>query len=292
MKSRRITLTTLSLAMAVSLVGCGGTATGQTDTPAATTAASKVSDSEFISAVQNGLESRWALGDISQTADFKTAMDGYIERADAEYDAVGAYVNREFENGETAEKARDYLAALEDFRDASENLKEGSTSSDSELWNAQDRRVLCIKYFVDNCGLTVSESYKSNLEELLADAEKAGTEHVDEFLITNCSAEPVDSYGYYDVDFTVKNNSDSAKNFLGFEVQELDADGNILSSYMSYNKNYAPALVQPGQEYHITLTEAAEDGIAGFRSTKYEWGESPSDPVEGTFSTPFEASVG
>lgn len=95
-------------------------------------------------------------------------------------------------------------------------------------------------------------------------------------------------YGYWELDVTVRNNSDEAKNFLGFHIDELDASGNIINSYMSYNKNSMPTVVEPGQTLTITLTEAEEDGIAGMQSRYCEWGEDISTAVESEYSEPFK----
>jgi hypothetical protein len=95
-------------------------------------------------------------------------------------------------------------------------------------------------------------------------------------------------YGYWEMHVTVQNNSDSAKNFLGFQIDELDADGNIIKSYMSYNKNAAYAVVEPGQTYTIPLTEAVADGIAGMQSRYCEWGDSPSSATKSEYSEFFK----
>lgn len=95
-------------------------------------------------------------------------------------------------------------------------------------------------------------------------------------------------YGYWELDVTVRNNSDEAKNFLGFHIDELDASGNIINSYMSYNKNASYTVVEPNQTYTITLTEAEDDGIAGMQSRYCEWGNDLSTAVKSEYSEPFK----
>ena len=94
--------------------------------------------------------------------------------------------------------------------------------------------------------------------------------------------------GFWRMDVTVQNNSDEAKKFLGFQIDELDAEGNIIDSYMSYNKNASYAVVKPGQKYTIELTEANEDNIAGMQSSYCEWGDDLSSSTESYYSKPFK----
>lgn len=97
---------------------------------------------------------------------------------------------------------------------------------------------------------------------------------VDEFTVVDAYAEPVNSYGYFDMVIVVQNNTDSAKEFQGVDIAELDANGNIINSYMSYNKNAVDTMVDPGQQLSLRLTCSADDGIAGVRVTRYEYGPS------------------
>ena len=95
-------------------------------------------------------------------------------------------------------------------------------------------------------------------------------------------------YGYWELGVTVRNNSDEPKNFLGFQIDELDAGGNIINSYMSYNKNSMPTIVEPGQQLTIPLTEAHDDNIAGMQSRYCEWGDDFSTATKCEYSQPFK----
>lgn len=111
---------------------------------------------------------------------------------------------------------------------------------------------------------------------------------VDEFVVTGASAGPANEYGYFEMTITVRNETDDRREFLGVDIAELDASGNIINSYMSYNKNYQPTVVDPGQELSIDLTCSASDGIAGVRCTEYEYAYYDSS-IYGTLSEPFVA---
>lgn len=110
----------------------------------------------------------------------------------------------------------------------------------------------------------------------------------DVFTIVSAQKTKELGYGFWELGVTVQNNSDAAKNFLGFQIDELDAEGNIINSYMSYNKNSMPTLVEPGQQLTIPLTEAHEDNIAGMQSRYCEWGDDISTATRSDYSQPFK----
>lgn len=112
----------------------------------------------------------------------------------------------------------------------------------------------------------------------------------DVFTIVSATKSNSLGYGFWELKVTVKNNTDTAKQFLGFQIDELDASGNIIDSYMSYNKNASYAVVEPGQQYTISLTEAEEDGIAGMQSRYCEWGDDSSDSTKSEYSQVFKTS--
>lgn len=117
--------------------------------------------------------------------------------------------------------------------------------------------------------------------------EPKAPEHEDEFTIVDARTQALPGTDeYYDIVVTVKNNTDSEKLFQGFSVKELDASGNIIDSYMSYNKNAVQTVVAPGQQLDISLTTAKSSGVAGISSDGYEYGDM-SSTTTGTFSQPF-----
>lgn len=114
----------------------------------------------------------------------------------------------------------------------------------------------------------------SAFDSAMRESEAYTSASVDEFTVVDAYAEPVNSYGFFDMVIVVQNNTDSAKEFQGVDIAELDADGNIINSYMSYNKNAVDTVVDPGQQLSLRLTCSADDGIAGVRVTRYEYGPS------------------
>lgn len=159
------------------------------------------------------------------------------------------------------------------------------------------RVAICGDYAVACEGLASNGDWKKNAEKEIEDVlstfsvSKPTAPNYppkDVFTIVSATHAKDLGYGYWEMHVTVQNNSDSAKNFLGFQIDELDANGNIIQSYMSYNKNAAYAVVEPGQTYTIPLTEADADGIAGMQSRYCEWGDSPSNATKSEYSEVFK----
>ena len=61
------------------------------------------------------------------------------------------------------------------------------------------------------------------------ESESYAATSVDEFTVVDAYAEPVNSYGFFDMVIVVQNNTDAAKEFQGVDIAELDANGNIIN---------------------------------------------------------------
>lgn len=109
----------------------------------------------------------------------------------------------------------------------------------------------------------------------------------DAFTIVGAKRTKTLGQDFWELGVTVRNNTDEPKQFLGFRMDELDAEGNIIDSYMSYQKNSMPTVVEPGQTLTIPLTMANEDGVAGMQSRYCEWGEDRSSAVKSEYSETF-----
>lgn len=94
------------------------------------------------------------------------------------------------------------------------------------------------------------------------------------FEIVSMEKRSIEVPGYFEVDIKVKNISDEDITLLGVSIDELDSNGDIIDNYMSYNKIAEELDLAPGQSGTITVTEAEEDGVAGFRVKYYVYGES------------------
>lgn len=109
---------------------------------------------------------------------------------------------------------------------------------------------------------------------------------VDEFVMVEAHFEPDGGYDEPGFVITAMNNTNEQKKLQGIALSELDSDGNILESYMSYNQNAVEAVVMPGQQVSIPLISLSGDEISGVQCTGYAYGEFE-DMTEGTFSEVF-----
>lgn len=117
-----------------------------------------------------------------------------------------------------------------------------------------------------------------------ASAEKSEDEHVDEFSMVEAHAEPANESGVYDIVVTARNDTDETLKFWGLIMNSLDADGNIIDSYRTTQRNSIETEVEPGQSISIPLTFNVSDGVKGVRCTGYLYGESYPELIEGKFS--------
>jgi hypothetical protein len=245
-KGMKIVATSLiAAALALVLAACGSQG-GASQSGGSTTNQdqAKVTTAEYISAVQTGLENRWAQGDASDPNDLSQLKP----RVQSEQDAVAQFQGREFEDSNLKSVADDYKQALDDCQAAI------NKSSAGDFNTAYNKRIAAIKTMVDSYGLTVSDQYSSRLDELvngvpsLTVVDKKVTDH---------------QYGYYDTAFTVRNDSNGPIYCPTLQLNELDASGNIVGTTSAQ----ASTMVQPGQT--IVLEGIDEESVASVQISGY-----------------------
>lgn len=164
-------------------------------------------------------------------------------------------------------------SGLEEAVDEAESvtIDKLSSSTYEKLSNAYDEAKAVLED--DDAKQYEVDAKQRALLSALDSAEAESESHTDEFTIVDAYLDnSALSYGYFDIVLVVQNNTDETLEFQGVDVAELDADGNILDSYMSYNKNAVDTMVDPGQQLSVQLTCSVDDGIAGVRCTEYEYG--------------------
>ena len=178
---------------------------------------------------------------------------------------------------ETESKEVDKTALKEILDEVESTTLDGLTlATGTNLSNAHDEAVTVMSD--DDANQAEVDSAErallSAFDKASRESESYAATSVDEFTVVDAYVEPVNSYGFFDMVVVVQNNTDDAKEFQGVDIAELDANGNIINSYMSYNKNAVDTMVDPGQQLSLRLTCSADDGIAGVRVTRYEYGPS------------------
>lgn len=210
---RILTLVAVTL-VGLSLVACGSQKSK-----------TKYYDSDFISALEDGLQKRWAITDTVKDID-KASQDTLDKSVDAELKVVKPYENKKFKNDKLHEQALTYINALKDQKTA---LKSYDKSNFFDKWNkAYNVRTKMIVEINQKYKLKVADKYKSDLTELTRHGDEVATENKKTeaiaVLIKSIKFKQTKDDGYtYTYDAKVKNTSGySFKNF-GIKVKLMDA---------------------------------------------------------------------
>ncbi|WP_460730508.1 hypothetical protein, partial [Nocardia heshunensis] len=214
---RILTLVTVLLA-GLSLVACSNK---KSET--------KYYDSDFISALETGLQKRWAITDTVKDID-KASQDTLDKSVNAELKVVKPYENKKFKNDKLHEQALTYINALKDQKTA---LKSYDKSNFFDKWNkAYNVRTKMIVQINQKHKLKVADKYKSDLTEL--------TRHGDAVANQNQKTEAINSLiksikfkqtkddGYtYTYDAKVKNTSNYSFKTFGIKVKLMDSQKTV-----------------------------------------------------------------
>lgn len=168
-------------------------------------------------------------------------MESYIN---AELDVVKKYRDEKFEDSDLQELAIEYINCLNDQNDALEYLTVDYTKYSELHKEAYNKRTTIIKQMVDDYGLTVSDDYQSDLNDLLTNA-KIVKEDEDkqakiDALVSSIVFEVTedDGYGYKTYGAVVENTTGIDFTSFGLSINLLDADGVIVESEYSSVENF------------------------------------------------------
>lgn len=212
------------------------------------------SDQDFIKSVSKGLEARWKLQDGQQDS---SATESMREAIQTELDAVQEYKTATFEDSVLQEKALKYINIL---NDCLENVEYFNASQGYEKWqDVYNQRTIILKDFADNYGLTVSDKYKTNLDELVANGKAAGEEankkDAMQKIVDKIEFElkEDDGYGWRTYEAVIDNTSDYDIESISIDVSLLDKDGVIVeTAYVSADN------VSKGQKAKVEFSTDAE----------------------------------
>lgn len=245
MKKTFISLLLTCIMVIVFMVGCGSSGTGNNSAADASTVEIVYADQDFIADLAKGLEARWALNetDDDYIEGTEEHRQYYSSLVNAELDILAdkQYENALFEDGKLKEKAISYLNCLHDQKDA---LTYVTVDYDKyeEMWTeAFNKRTQLITDFVKNYGLTVTDEYKTTLNDIITNAsvveeeqkkEKALQELVDSISFEKVDDEEDSDWKTYKA--VVENTMDYEIVTLGIDVNLIDEDGiNVDTEYVS-----------------------------------------------------------
>ena len=262
--------------IAGSLVACAGNSSSNeanSNASASAVAQEKVATEEYIAAVAQGLENRWAQGDVKSTLVITDEfLEAYKSRVQSEQDAVAPFSGREFEDETLGQKASEYSDSLVSLQAALDSAAANPNSFNQKWSDAYNIRAKLITDFVTDYGLTVSSENAENLESVIASVpslsfvEQSVTGH---------------DYGYYHTSFTVRNDGTSTVNTISLMIKELDEEGNVIGS--TYPQDPTP--IEPGQS--IAISGIHKEGAYSVQVYGYTYyiGESTSGQfIQGKFS--------
>lgn len=212
------------------------------------------SDQDFIKSVSKGLEARWKLQDGQKDSN---ATESMREAIQTELDAVEEYKTATFEDSILQEKALKYINIL---NDCLENVEYFNATDGYDKWlDVYNQRTIILKDFADNYGLTVSDKYKTNLDELVANGKAAGEEankkEAMQKIVDKIEFElkEDDGYGWKTYGAVIDNTSDYDIESISIDVSLLDKDGVIVGTQYTSADN-----VSKGQKAKIEFSTDKE----------------------------------
>ena len=196
----------------------------------------KYYDSEFITALEKGLQSRWDITDSFKNPDDMTKAD-YTKAVNAELDSVKDYKNKKFKNNQLHENALAYLNALQQQKSA---IKDFSTSNFATKWSrSYDKRTEILLKINKQHKLKFSSKYESNWTELTRNGSDVANKNkkdqqIAELIKTIKFKQTKNDYGYKTYAANVKNTTDFSFKSFGLKVKLLNSKKTVVDTQSIY----------------------------------------------------------
>ena len=241
MKKNLLIFMAVLSAMAMVLCGCGNTNTKRAEK----STEEQYADEDFMKDLAAGLEARWSVEEPEQyTEGDDASKEYYTEMVNAEYEKVTPYLDKKFKDSTLQQKAINYINMIKQQKEA---LKYMQVNYDkySELWGeAYDERSKLIVDFMENYGLTVSDKYKSTLDDFKTNAQEVEDKEIKDSEVNailsnmNFKKDKNSSYDWKEYDAVVKNTSSIDFDSFMVNVNLLDKEGVIVESTTVYVNNW------------------------------------------------------
>lgn len=192
----------------------------------------KYYDSEFITALEQGLQDRWAISDTLKDPG-NISKDSASKMVDAELKAVKDYPNKKFKNAKLHEQALAYVNAV---KEQQATIKKYNSNSFITLWNkAYDKRTKAILSINKIHKLKVDPKYESNLTELTRNGDQAANkdkqnQQIDQLVKTIKFKLTKNDYGYKTYAANVKNTTDFSFKQFDVNVKLLNAKKTVVET--------------------------------------------------------------
>lgn len=184
-------------------------------------------DDEAMSVIAKGFKAR---ADFLESSEY-TGSDADLKKAvQIEIDADSALKSREFEDSSLHELVLSYINTLDDQMDVLNNYSSSSVDYYTAWQKVFDQRSIYLKKMVDDYGLTVDDSVKDYLDEIIANgngaSKKADVEASVNAIVNGATFEVADSgYGWYEYTTVLENTTDYDFSDLSIVVALYDSDG-------------------------------------------------------------------
>ncbi len=195
-----------------------------------------VSNQEFTQAVVNGLQAHWTITDAAQQ---NLSADQFVDAMQKEYDAVKDYENKSFADENMEKPAKDYISAVKDSIDAVSYYDNNSKFEQKYTKEAYPRRCSALYQINKIEPLSVSESQKSDLNDVLGDGELS---YASGLIAKNAEfKKEKDKYEgetYHTYSAVVKNTSDIDFSYFSFDINLVDKDGVTVKTTTASTENW------------------------------------------------------
>ena len=167
MKKSLLICTVILSVMAMVICGCGSTKQAEKSTE------ETYADKDFMKDLAAGLEARWSVEEPEQyTEGDDVSKEYYTEMVNAEYEKVTPYLDKKFKDSTLQQKAINYINMIKQQKEALKYMQVKFDKYEKLWYEAYDERTKLIVDFVDNYGLTVSDKYKSTLDDFKTNAQE------------------------------------------------------------------------------------------------------------------------
>lgn len=266
MKKRLLICTAILSIMAIVICGCGSTKQAEKSTE------ETYADKDFMKDLAAGLEARWSIEEPEYTEGDDTHKDYYTKLVDAEHDKVSPYLDKKFKDSTLQQKAINYINMIKQQKEALKYLQVNYDKYDKLWGEAYDERSKLIVDFIDNYGLTVSDKYKSTLDDFKTNAQEVADKEIKDSEVNailsnmNFKKDKDSSSDWKNYNAIVKNTSDIDFDSFVADVNLLDKDGVIVESTTVYVNSWK-------QGAKTKFTFSTDKNFDKISVEKAEWSE-------------------
>lgn len=267
MKKRLLICIAILSIMAIVICGCGSTKQAEKSTEEA------YADKDFMKDLAAGLEARWSVEEPEQyTEGDDASKEYYTEMVNAEYEKVTPYLDKKFKDSTLQQKAINYINMIKQQKEALKYLQVNYDKYDKLWGEAYDERSKLIVDFIDNYGLTVSDKYKSTLDDFKTNAQEVADKEIKDSEVNailsnmNFKKDKNSSYDWKNYNAIVKNTSSIDFDSFVADVNLLDKDGVIVESTTVYVNSWK-------QGAKTKFTFSTDKNFDKISVEKAEWSE-------------------